>query len=69
MKNLSPESRKANQEKQKGTPLNRLFVRGHKKVGYKETTGNLMMQLSANDHKRIAAVIAQWLTDENNVPK
>jgi len=69
MKNLSSENRKPKNEKQSTSPLSRIFVRGHKKLGYKKTTGNLIMQLSANDHKHIATLIAQWLTDDDNSPK
>ncbi|WOI35962.1 hypothetical protein R1T43_12075 [Alteromonas sp. CI.11.F.A3] len=69
MNKLSLNNRKQPQGKQNASPLKRLFVRGHKKVGYKKTTGDLMMQLSANDHKHIAEVIAQWLTDDENAHK
>ncbi|MDO6568127.1 hypothetical protein Q4561_13725 [Alteromonas sp. 1_MG-2023] len=74
MNKLSLKSRKQTRgkqirDKQTVSPLTRLFARGHKKVGYKKTTGDLMMQLSANDHKHIAEVIAQWLTDDENAHK
>ncbi len=69
MNKLSLNNRKQLKGTQKASPLKRLFVRGHKKVGYKKTTGDLMMQLSANDHKHIAEVIAQWLTDDENAHK
>jgi|TARA_A200000159_G_scaffold117016_2_gene110639 hypothetical protein len=35
--------------------------KGQSKTGYKSTSGNLLMQMSENDHKRIAKLIANWL--------
>lgn len=52
-----------------GTALNRLFVRGHQKVHYKKANGDLMMLFSDNEHKRIAQLIAHWLTQDDNTPR
>ncbi|WP_160173364.1 MULTISPECIES: hypothetical protein [unclassified Alteromonas] len=43
------------------SPLSRLMKKGQSKTGYKLTSGNLLMQMSENDHKRIAKLIANWL--------
>jgi hypothetical protein len=43
------------------SPLSRLMKKGQSKTGYKSTSGNLLMQMSENDHKRIAKLIANWL--------
>ncbi|WP_218310729.1 hypothetical protein [Alteromonas antoniana] len=48
------------------SPLTRLLVRGHQKVGYKEKKGRLLMQFSEKDHRRIAQLIAKWLEDSEN---
>lgn len=44
------------------SPLSRIMEKGHNKTGYKTTSGKLLMQLSENDHKRIAQLISLWLS-------
>ncbi|MCU7554373.1 hypothetical protein OCL06_07160 [Alteromonas sp. ASW11-19] len=48
------------------SPLRRIFARGHEKTGYRPSTGNLLLQFSEQDHRRIAQLIAKWLEDEDN---
>ncbi|WP_420932975.1 hypothetical protein ACOJR9_10675 [Alteromonas sp. A081] len=43
------------------SPLSRLMKKGQLKTGYQSTSGNLLMLMSENDHKRIAKLIASWL--------
>jgi hypothetical protein len=40
--------------------------KGHEKTRYKPPSGKLLMQLSENDHKRIAKLISQWLDSKEN---
>lgn len=40
--------------------------KGHQKVPYAERKRRLLMQLSENDHKRIAMLIARWLDEPDN---
>jgi hypothetical protein len=47
------------------SPLSRMMKKGQAKTGYKSTSGNLLMQMSENDHKRIATLIAHWLNEDN----
>jgi len=69
MKNISSGNHKPRAKRSNQSPLHRIYARGHKKMAYKKTTGNLIMQMSANDHKRIAMLIAQWLGDDKNTDK
>ena len=48
-----------------GSPLSRMMKKGHAKTGYKTTSGKLLMQMSENDHKRIAKLISHWLVRDN----
>ncbi|MEC8231502.1 MAG: hypothetical protein AAF364_14145 [Pseudomonadota bacterium] len=58
MKNLSSQN-------DKHSPFLRIMQKGHKKTGYKKTSGNLLLTLSENDHKRIAQLIAKWIEDKS----
>lgn len=55
MKKISPKPKNT-------SPLSRIMEKGHNKTGYKATSGKLLMQLSENDHKRIAQLISLWLS-------
>ncbi|WP_412726748.1 hypothetical protein [Alteromonas sp. D210916BOD_24] len=59
MKKLSPQAVKT-------SPFTRIMHKGHQKTGYKKNSGQLLMQLSENDHKRIATLIAQWLEKDDH---
>ena len=44
----------------------RIMHRGHRKVGYSERKGRLLMMMSDEQHKHIASVILQWLNQDTN---
>ncbi|BBO27535.1 hypothetical protein AltI4_19230 [Alteromonas sp. I4] len=46
----------------------RIMHRGHRKVGYSERKGRLLMVMSDEQHKHIASVILQWLNQDTNNP-
>lgn len=46
----------------------RIMHRGHRKVGYSERKGRLLMMMSDEQHKHIASVILQWLNQDTNSP-
>ena len=46
----------------------RIMHRGHRKVGYSERKGRLLMMMSDEQHKHIASVILQWLNQDTNGP-
>ncbi len=58
MKKLSPQVAKT-------SPFTRIMDKGHQKTRYKKNSGQLLMQLSENDHKRISTLIAQWLEQDD----
>lgn len=61
---------KPSKVKPKTSPFSRIMAKGQARAGYKPTSGDLLMQLSENDHKRIATLIAKWLeTDNSRNPK
>ncbi|MDB2330761.1 hypothetical protein N9V74_03515 [Alteromonas sp.] len=66
MKNISSKPRSDHAKTQKPSAFTRIMHRGHRKVGFKKSTSDLIMQFSAEDHKRIASVIASWLDKKEN---
>ncbi|WP_338517700.1 hypothetical protein [Alteromonas gracilis] len=53
--------KKISSEQDKHSPFSRIMQKGHKKTGYKQTSGKLLLALSEDDHKRIAQLVAKWL--------
>jgi len=66
VKNISSKTQSDRAKTQKPSAFTRIMHRGHRKVGFKKRTSDLLMQLSAEDHKRIASVIASWLDKKDN---
>jgi hypothetical protein len=56
--------KKLSSEQDKHSPFSRIMQKGHKKTRYKKASGKLLLQLSENDHKRIATLIAKWLDEK-----
>lgn len=52
---------KPNSTKPQSSALSRMMAKGQAKTRYKPSSGKLLMQLSENDHKRIALLISKWL--------
>jgi len=66
VKNISSKAQSNRAKTKKTSAFTRIMDRGHEKVGFKKRTSDLIMQLSAEDHKRIASVIASWLDKKDN---
>ncbi|GMM67219.1 MAG: hypothetical protein VXZ36_06050 [Pseudomonadota bacterium] len=58
--------KKISSKQSKTSPFTRIMQKGHEKTRYKPPSGKLLMQLSENDHKRIAKLISQWLDSKEN---
>ncbi|AUC88521.1 MAG: hypothetical protein CL600_08620 [Alteromonas sp.] len=51
--------------KPQSSTLSRMMAKGQAKTRYKPSSGKLLMQLSENDHKRIALLISKWLKSDD----
>lgn len=58
--------KKISSQQTKVSPFTRIMQKGHEKTRYKPPSGKLLMQLSENNHKRIAKLISQWLDNKED---